>query len=74
MHLNQTHFAGGVTNDLSFGRIADYPNLSAVRRWMLDMARVADTVNFQQIKRHYYASLRGVNPSGAAPVGPEVAL
>jgi putative glutathione S-transferase len=31
---------------------------------------VADTVNFEHIKRHYYGSHRSVNPTGIVPVGP----
>jgi len=32
---------------------------------------VADTVNFQHIKHHYYESHRHLNPSGIVPVGPQ---
>lgn len=55
-------------------RIADYPNLSALRRRLYEAPGVAETVKFDQIKSHYYGSLRGVNPSGIVPQGPEVAL
>jgi glutathionyl-hydroquinone reductase len=55
-------------------RIVDYPNLSALRKKLYEHANVADTVKFDQIKTHYWASLRGVNPSGIVPVGPELVL
>jgi putative glutathione S-transferase len=51
-------------------RIADYPNLS---RLLLDLYRIpgiADTVNMDHIKRHYYLSHRHLNPSGIVPKGP----
>jgi putative glutathione S-transferase len=28
-------------------------------------------VNFDHITRHYYASHRGINPTGIVPVGPD---
>lgn len=55
-------------------RIADYPNLSAFRKKLYEHENIADTVEFDQIKTHYWASLRGVNPSGIVPVGPEILL
>ncbi|WP_377191434.1 hypothetical protein [Ruegeria meonggei] len=55
-------------------RIADYPNLSALRKKLYQHGDVADTVKFDQIKTHYWASLRGVNPSGIVPAGPELVL
>lgn len=55
-------------------RIADYPNLSALRKKLYEHGNVADTVKFNQIMTHYWASLRGVNPSGIVPVGPDLAL
>ncbi len=55
-------------------RIADYPNLSALRKKLFSVAGVSDTVKLDQIKTHYYASLRGVNPSGIVPAGPEFVL
>jgi glutathionyl-hydroquinone reductase len=53
-------------------RIADYPNLSAYTRDIYQIPGVADTVNFEHIKRHYYESHRGINPAGVVPVGPVV--
>ncbi len=35
---------------------------------------VAETVDFDHIKRHYYMSHRGINPTGIVPLGPEIKL
>ncbi|WP_250467414.1 glutathione S-transferase family protein [Caballeronia sp. GAFFF2] len=51
-------------------RIADYPNLSNYTREIYRMPGVADTVNFEHIKRHYYESHRSINPTGIVPAGP----
>jgi putative glutathione S-transferase len=51
-------------------RIADYPNLSAYTRDIYQLPGVVSTVNFEHIKRHYYESHRGVNPTGIVPAGP----
>ena len=52
-------------------RIADYPNLSAYLRDLYQQPRIAETVNMEHIKAHYYASHATINPSGVVPVGPE---
>jgi putative glutathione S-transferase len=52
-------------------RIADYPNLSNYLRELYQVAGVAETVNMDHIKRHYYGSQRHVNPTGVVPIGPE---
>ncbi|WP_250510248.1 glutathione S-transferase family protein [Caballeronia sp. GACF4] len=51
-------------------RVADYPNLSNYTREIYRMPGVADTVNFEHIKRHYYESHRSINPTGIVPAGP----
>jgi putative glutathione S-transferase len=51
-------------------RIADYPNLS---NWMLELYQwpgITETVNFEHIKHHYYASHGTINPTGIVPKGP----
>ena len=53
-------------------RIADYPRLSAYLRRIYHREGVADTVNFDHIKRHYYESHRTINPTGIVPVGPDM--
>ena len=51
-------------------RIADYPNLSNWLREMYQWPGVAETVDFEHIKGHYYASHRTINPTGVVPKGP----
>lgn len=52
-------------------RIEDYPALSGYLRELFQVAGVADTVNFEHIKTHYYASHKTINPTGVIPFGPE---
>ena len=51
-------------------RIVDYPNLSNYARELYQVPKVAATVDFGHIKRHYYASHTAINPSGIVPKGP----
>ena len=51
-------------------RIIDYPNLSNYLRDLYQVPGVAETVNLDHIKRHYYGSHRHVNPTGIVPIGP----
>jgi len=51
-------------------RIVDYPNLSNYLRDLYQIPGVASTVNMDHIKRHYYASMLHINPSGIVPLGP----
>ena len=51
-------------------RIADYPSLSNYLRDLYQVPGVAETVNMDHIKRHYYGSMRGINPTGIVPLGP----
>ena len=53
-------------------RIADYENLSEYVRDLFQQPGIAETVNMQHIKQHYYASHESVNPSRVVPVGPEI--
>ena len=53
-------------------RIEDYPHLSNYVRDIYQTGALADTVNFEHIKNHYYHSHRSVNPTGIIPVGPEI--
>jgi len=53
-------------------RIVDYPNLSNYVRDLYQAPGVAQTVDFDHIKRHYYASHRTINPTGIVPLGPEL--
>lgn len=53
-------------------RIEDYPNLSNYLRELYQVPGVADTVDFEQIKAHYYGSHASINPTGIIPGGPEL--
>ncbi len=51
-------------------RIMDYPNLSNYLRELYQVPGVAETVNMDHIKRHYFMSMPNLNPSGIVPLGP----
>jgi len=51
--------------------IADYPSISAYLRELYQVEGVAETVNFDHIKTHYYKSHHTINPTGVVPLGPE---
>ena len=51
-------------------RIVDYPNLYGYLRDLYQMPGIADTVNFDHIKRHYYYTHDDINPTRIVPVGP----
>jgi len=53
-------------------RISEFPNLSNYVRDLYQVPGVAETVNIEQIKRHYYGSQRQVNPTGIVAVGPQL--
>lgn len=55
-------------------RIVDYPNLSGYLRELYQWPGVAETVDFDRIKQHYYGSHRNVNPTGIVPKGPALDL
>lgn len=55
-------------------RIVDYPGLSGYLRELYQMPGVAETVNMDHIKGHYYRSHASINPTGVVPVGPDLDL
>jgi putative glutathione S-transferase len=55
-------------------RIADYPSLSGYLRDLYQTPGVAGTVDLDQIKRHYYMTHAGINPTGVVPLGPVLDL
>jgi putative glutathione S-transferase len=55
-------------------RIVDYPALSGYLRDLYTVPGVADTVDFDQIRRHYYLTHRELNPRGILPIGPDIDL
>lgn len=50
----------------------DYPNLSNYVRDLYQVPGVAETLNMDHIKRHYYGSQSTINPTGIVPAGPEL--
>jgi glutathionyl-hydroquinone reductase len=51
-------------------RIVDYPNLHGFLRDLYQTPGIAETVNFDHIKRHYYVTHTEINPTGIVPIGP----
>ena len=58
----------------SVRRIVDYPNLWGYLRELYQHEGVAETVDFDHIKRHYYVTHADINPTRIVPVGPDVDL
>ncbi|HEV8543939.1 MAG TPA: glutathione S-transferase family protein [Verrucomicrobiae bacterium] len=55
-------------------RIVDYPNLNGYLMDLYQHPGVAELVNFDHIKRHYYMTHDEINPTRIVPVGPELNL
>ena len=55
-------------------RILDYPNLQGYLRDLYQQPGIAETVNFDHIKRHYYITHHEINPTGIVPLGPALDL
>jgi putative glutathione S-transferase len=55
-------------------RIVDYPNLSGHLRDLYQTPGVAETVDFDHIKRHYYMTHGDINPTRIVPAGPVMDL
>jgi putative glutathione S-transferase len=53
-------------------QIESYPNISNYLRELYQHAGVAETVNFEHIKTHYYYSHDTINPTRVVPVGPVI--
>jgi len=53
-------------------RLVDYPHLWRYTRNLYQVPGVADTVNMDHIKRHYYGTHASLNPTGIVPKGPEI--
>jgi len=52
-------------------RVVDYPNISNYLRDLYQVPGVAETVNLDHIKRHYYMSMTAINPTRIVPLGPD---
>ena len=55
---------------LNLRRIVDYPNLYGYLRDLYQYPGVAETVDFDHIKRHYYITHDDINPTRIVPIGP----
>lgn len=53
-------------------RLIDYQNLWGYVCDLYQTPGVADTVDLDYIKRHYYGSHTTINPTGIVPIGPDV--
>ena len=53
-------------------RIVDYPHLWRYTREIYHLPGVAQTVDVQHIKHHYYQSHPTINPTGIVPLGPKI--
>ncbi len=51
-------------------RIEDYPNLSGYLGDLYQTPGIAETVNLDHVKRHYYMSHPHINPNRIVPLGP----
>src|SRR5205823_5325346 len=52
-------------------KLAELPVLWAYARDLFQTPGFGDTVDFDQIKRHYYLTHTQINPTGIVPVGPD---
>jgi putative glutathione S-transferase len=55
-------------------RIVDYRNLQGYLMDLYQQPGIAATVNFDQIKRHYYYTHDDINPTRIVPIGPALDL
>jgi putative glutathione S-transferase len=55
-------------------RVIDYPNLQGYLMDLYQQPGIADTVNFDHIKRHYYMTHTEINPTRIVPIGPALDL
>jgi glutathionyl-hydroquinone reductase len=53
-------------------RIVDYPNLWGYARDLYQVPGIAETVDMEQIKIHYFTTHDMINPTRLIPVGPEL--
>ncbi|CAJ0585256.1 unnamed protein product, partial [Mesorhabditis spiculigera] len=55
-------------------RIIEYPNIHAFMREIYQMPGIAETVNLNHIRTHYYCSHKMINPTGIISIGPDLGL
>ncbi len=54
-------------------KLTELPALWGYARDLFQTAGFGETVNFDQIKQHYYVVHNGINPTGIVPRGPDLA-
>ncbi|HEM5315489.1 TPA: glutathione S-transferase family protein [Streptococcus suis] len=52
--------------------LVDYPNLWDYTKRIYNHSGIAETVDFDHIKQHYYGSHKTINPTGIVPIGPDL--
>lgn len=52
-------------------RIIDYPHLFGYLKDLYQTPGIAETVDFDHIKRHYYFTHEDINPTRIVPIGPD---
>jgi putative glutathione S-transferase len=52
-------------------KLSEMPVLWAYARDLFQTPGFGDTIDFEQIKRHYYVVHKDINPTGIVPVGPD---
>jgi putative glutathione S-transferase len=53
-------------------RIVDYPNLWGYTRDCYQWPGIADTINLDHVRKHYYVSHDTINPHRVLPIGPNL--
>ncbi len=53
-------------------RIVDFPNLWGYTCELYQHRGIADTVDIEFAKKHYYGSHATINPTGIVPIGPDI--
>ncbi len=52
--------------------LRDFPNLWGYARDLYQTPGFGDTIDFTQIKQHYYIVHKDINPTGVVPDGPDL--
>ncbi|KJY83512.1 glutathionyl-hydroquinone reductase YqjG [Vibrio galatheae] len=55
-------------------RIVDYANINGYMKELYQIPGIKETTDFYHIKRHYYFSHTGINPTQVVPKGPDLDL
>jgi glutathionyl-hydroquinone reductase len=58
----------------SLRRILDYPSIQGYLMDLYQQSGIAETVNFDHIKQHYYMTHDAINPTRIVPIGPVLDL